>query len=104
MPDAINSLAPNSPNILNGITGFLSKATDTALDVYRIREEAKNSPTIGTALPSGQVNPDRLTAQPEVASANNAAQQALKYAPYMVYGGIALIAVIAVVMLTKGRK
>lgn len=104
MPDAIDTLSPASPNIFNGISGFISKAADTALDVFTLKQQAKFAPTAGSVSPSGQVNPDRLTEQPEVSSAQANAQKALNAAPYLIYGGIALLGVFAVFTLLKGRK
>ena len=49
-------------NLLNPLTGLLSKAVDTAAEVYLVREGAKadSKRAIGTVAPSGQVDPARV--------------------------------------------
>lgn len=102
--DAIATLAPESPNIFNGLTGLISKTADTALETYRLRQEAKYAPSVGSVSPSGQVNPDRLVEQPSVPSVSSNAQTALAFAPYLIYGGILIVGGFAVFALLKGRK
>lgn len=63
MAETINQpLSASQKNLVNPITGFLSKAADTALEVTLIREGAKadSKRSIGTVAPTGQIDPARV--------------------------------------------
>lgn len=85
-------------SLINGISGLLSKAADTALDVWAIRETNKNA-NIGSYYPTGQVDPAAVKAQVQVEQA-----KPVNYTPYII-GGVALVAVLGVaVIIASGKK
>lgn len=57
-------------NVVNPLTGFLSKAVDTAAEIYLVREGAKagSQRAIGTVAPTGQTDPARTESAKETAS------------------------------------
>jgi hypothetical protein len=88
----VSWIPPESNSILNSITGILSKAADTALDVYGMKEQGK---IIGSVYPSGQVNPQMAPAQ------TAAVKPAVNYTPYIIGGGALLLVIVLVVATRK---
>lgn len=94
-----DSTSSISSGLINGLSGLLSKAADTALDVWAIKESGK---TIGTLYSSGQTDPAKQTS---VATATTTdAQKMLSYAPYFVVGGIVLVLGLGFVVAMKSAK
>lgn len=89
--------APFSPSSGTGgiltLGGVLSKAADTALDVWGIRETGK---VIGSVYPTGQVNPAAVPA----ITGNTAAQKPpFNYMPLVYIGaGVAALLIVTVAL------
>jgi hypothetical protein len=94
--DSTNSTASG---LINGISGLLSKAADTAIDVWAIKESGK---TIGTFYASGQTDPAKLTSASTATTTD--AQKVLAYAPYLLVGGIMLVIGFGVIMAVKSSR
>ena len=86
--DNIPAANDNGTNIVNGLTGLLTKAADTYLDTVAVNK--KNQ--IGSVYPTGQVNP---------AIAKNQSAPLSSYAPWLIAGGVVLVIVVAFVALKK---
>lgn len=105
-PDAYTDksvfVPPSGGNILNAFTGFLSKAADTAIDVFAIRNTGGGA--VGSVYPTGQVNPAAAASQ------NNSATEAAKFGEtarttQLVIGGVAIAAMLmAFVVVTRGSR
>lgn len=65
-----NPASSSQKNLINPLTGFLSKAADTALEIALVREgrKADSKMAIGTVAPSGQVDPARVQSDAVTAS------------------------------------
>lgn len=65
-----NPPAASQQNLVNPITGFLSKAADTALEIALVREGAKaeSKRAIGSIAPSGQLDPARMESNKQTAN------------------------------------
>lgn len=86
-------------NFLSSVGGTLTKAVDTAVDVVALQQTNK---LIGSAYPSGQVNPATAKSQAAADTAANAGQpaaQVMKYMPYILGAvGIILVGALALGM------
>lgn len=93
---------PSGGGILNAFTGFLSKAADTAIDVFAIRNTGGGS--VGSVYPTGQVNPAAAASQ------NNANAEAARYdaqarTTQLIIGGVAVSAMLmAFVYVTRTSR
>lgn len=101
MDDASNA----SNGLINALTGTLSKAVDTALDVYTIKQTSPKSNTVGTAYPTGQTDPASVksedsTVEQVKAQTNNIA----KYIPWIVGGGVVLVLLFGGIAVLNSRK
>ena len=87
--------APNTGSgFLAAFGGFLSKAAETALDIYGTAAKAK---VVGSVYPTGQTNPAQLQADAAAAEASQSAQ--LK--KYLLIGGGVLAAVLVVLVVVR---
>lgn len=81
--------------------GILSKTAETALEIARNKAESGNNQAVGTAYPTGQTNPERVTADEPAPSATERAQRVANYLPYIVGGGVIVSIVLAVLAVRK---
>lgn len=87
--------------------GLLSKAIDTAGDIWAIKESNKNSPSVGSAYPTGQVNPS-VAASQVAADKGTTATQEIAYANnkkmLWIAGGIgAVVLVVGLIVILKKK-
>lgn len=90
---AKDTVPTSSPSLVNSLTGFLSKAADTALDLYSTQQTAK---AVGSLYPTGQQNPASVAS-----AAGN--QKAFNWMPWAIGGGIAVVLIIGLVAVS-GKK
>lgn len=90
--------ASTSSGLINSLTGFLGKAADTALDIYAIKESNK---AIGSAYPTGQVDPAAVKSSKTAQDTSSA--QTRNYMPYII-GGVALVAFVTVIIVVAKKK
>lgn len=80
------------------IGGILSKTAETALDIAA-NKLGGGTKSVGSAYPTGQVNPDRVASDnepvPVVSSSAAAVQKAAAFMPWVIGGGIVLAIVFA---------
>ncbi len=102
----VDSTSSTFTNLLNGATGLLSKAADTALDVWALREAGKANASIGTAYPTGQVDPATVRAQvmAETQTEKLTGNNMQKYLPWIIGGGVALVVIFGGIALVNSRK
>lgn len=77
--------------------GFLSKAAETAIDVWGANEKAKAA---GSVYPTGQTNPEQLSAL----NVANQQQQSAQLKQYLLIGGGVLAAVVLVLVVARRSK
>jgi hypothetical protein len=98
-PTDNSSFVPQSDSgFLNSLTGLLSKAADTAIDVVGLK-------AIGSVYPTGQVNPATVASQNTAAnqSASATASIPAAYKPYLIGGGIFVGVLLLAVVLTRRK-
>lgn len=102
----VDSTSSTFTGLLNGATGLLSKVADTALDVWALREAGKANANIGSAYPTGQVDPATVRAQvmAETQTEKITGQNMQKYIPWLIGGGVALVIVFGGIVLLNSRK
>jgi hypothetical protein len=91
--DSIPAANKQSSGIINSLSGLLSKAADTALDVYTINKN------IGSAYPTGTVSPAQLAAAQQAAALQ--AQNTGLYTKYALLAGGLIAAIVVVSMIVK---
>jgi len=93
----VDTAPSGGSNFLQSFGGFLSKAAETALDIYGTSEKAKAA---GSIYPTGQTNPAQLAA---MNTANQQAQSA-QLKQYLLVGGGILAAVVLVLIVARRTK
>jgi hypothetical protein len=88
---------PEATPVVNS-SGFLSKATDTALDLAGLFVASKIVP--GATYPTGQASPAAV-AQKEQTAAQVQASAGPDYKKLALYGGIGLAAVVVLALLVR---
>ena len=84
--------------LINALTGTLSKAIDTGLDLLTIRAQGKANAAIGTSYPTGQFNPaDAASEQMQEKQVAAVTNTNLKTGLY-IGGAIAAVVIIALVV------
>lgn len=78
---------------VNGLTGLLSKAADTYLDVWGTKAK------VASLYPTGQTSPGVVNAQQTALSQQGSQVTNLK--PWLIGGGIAVAAIVLLVVIAK---
>lgn len=84
---------------VNKLTGFLSKALDTALDVYTINQQTKQAKALGSVYPTGQRDPAAY--QSDIDTEKKLKANTVNYTPYIIGGGALIIFAVVLVALNK---
>ena len=101
----VDKTSTTTSGLFNSFTGLLSKAADTALDVWALKEASKANSTIGTAYPSGQSDPAAAKSNVNAEQLTNAQTNNMqKYMPYIIAGGVAIVVLFGAIAVAGSRK
>lgn len=96
--------------LINSLTGSLSKAIDTGVDVWATKLAApKTTQTVGQIAPTGQVSPEAAASQNSANKTGNAGNTSALIAPknnlkmYLIIGGVAAVLLIGTIIVLKKK-
>jgi hypothetical protein len=95
IPDTLPQTAVQATPVMNS-GGFLSKATDTILDLVGLY----GAKAIGSAYPTGQLSPQQLAAQQQANTAQPSAPNPY-VKPLLIGGGVLAVVLIAAIVLRR---